>query len=41
MLARDLGLLARDSSEALLKVISEIARMLHALRTKVELAAAA
>jgi hypothetical protein len=41
MLARDLGFVARDSSEALLKVIPEIAKMLHALRTKVEAASAA
>jgi hypothetical protein len=41
MLSRDLGFLPRGSSETLLKEITEIARMLHALRKKVELAASA
>ena len=41
MLSRDLGFLSRESSETLLEEITEIARMLHALRGKVELAAAA
>jgi len=41
MLSRDLGFLARDSSEALLKEVTEIARMLYALRKKVELASSA
>ena len=38
MLSRDLGFLPRGSSETLLKEITEIARMLHGLRKKVELA---
>jgi hypothetical protein len=42
MLVRDLGFLARDTSEALLKEVTEIARMLNALKKKVVgLAAAA
>jgi four helix bundle protein len=42
MLSRDLRFLAVDRAEALLNEMTEIARMLHALRTKVvELAAAA
>jgi four helix bundle protein len=42
MLSRDLGFLARDSSDELLKEINEIARMLNALKKKVaEFAAAA
>ena len=41
MLSRDLGFLARDSSETLLKEIAEIARMLSGLRKKVELGVAA
>ena len=42
MLSRDLGFLARDCSDELLKEITEIARMLNALKRKVaELAAAA
>jgi four helix bundle protein len=41
MLGRDLGFLAVESSEKLLKEIAEIAKMLHALRKKVELAPAA
>ncbi|MGA2609987.1 MAG: four helix bundle protein [Terriglobia bacterium] len=42
MLSRDLGFLARDSSDELLKEITEIARMLNALKRKVaEIAAAA
>jgi four helix bundle protein len=41
MLSRDLGFLTRDSSEKLLKEITEIARMLNALKKKVvELAVA-
>jgi four helix bundle protein len=35
MLSRDLGSLARDSTEKLLKEITEIARMLNALKIKV------
>jgi len=41
MLSRDLGFLARDASEALLKEVGEIERMLSGLRRKVELGAAA
>jgi four helix bundle protein len=41
MLSRDLGFLAHDASEALLKEVSEIERMLSGLRKKVELGAAA
>jgi len=42
MLSRDLGFLARDSADELLKEITEIARMLNALKRKVaEFAAAA
>ncbi len=42
MLSRDLGFLAPDSSDELLKEITEIARMLNALKRKVaDLAAAA
>jgi four helix bundle protein len=42
MLSRDLGFLVRDSAVQLLKEITEIARMLNALKKKVaELAAAA
>jgi four helix bundle protein len=42
MLSRDLGFLARDTTDGLLKEITEIARMLNALKKKVaEFAAAA
>jgi four helix bundle protein len=41
MLSRDLGFLARDTSEGLLKDVTEIERMLCGLRKKVGLAAAA
>jgi len=42
MLSRDLGFLARDPADELLKEITEIARMLNALKRKVaELAGAA
>jgi four helix bundle protein len=41
MLSRDLGFLAHDSSEELLKEVTEISRMLCGLRKKVELGAAA
>lgn len=41
MLGRELGFLARESSETLLKEITEIALMLYALRRKVGLAAVA
>jgi len=42
MLSRDLGFLAGDSSQELLKEITEIARMLNALKRRVaEVAAAA
>jgi four helix bundle protein len=36
MLSRDLGLLGQDAATATLKEVSQIARMLSALRTKVE-----
>jgi four helix bundle protein len=36
ILVRDLGYIAPDVSEPLLKEVGEIARMLYALRTKVE-----
>jgi four helix bundle protein len=39
MLARDLGYLDEKRSEALLGEVPDVARMLHALRTKVEGAA--
>ena len=41
MLSRDLGYLARNSSEVMLNEIGEIARMLSGLRKKVGLATAA
>ena len=42
MLSRDLGFLARDNADGLMKEITEIARMLNALKRKVaELAPAA
>jgi four helix bundle protein len=40
MLSRDLGLLTVDSSEKLLEDITETAKMLNALRKKVEVGAA-
>ncbi|MGA3164743.1 MAG: four helix bundle protein [Terriglobia bacterium] len=40
MLSRDLGFIAGDKAESLLNEISEISRMLAALRAKVEAAAA-
>lgn len=41
MLSRDLGYLARNSSDVMLNEVGEIARMLSGLRTKVGLATAA
>ena len=41
MLSRDLGFLARDCSDKVLKEITEIARMLNALKKKVVTLAAA
>ena len=36
ILARDLGYIASEKSASILKEVDELARMLHALRTKVE-----
>ena len=36
ILARDLGDIASENSASILKEVDELARMLHALRTKVE-----
>jgi four helix bundle protein len=41
VLSRDLGYLTADAANGPLKEIAELARMLHALREKVELAVAA